>query len=225
MADTQTTLTYLDGYCERAGEAGLWAEPLNAITNLFFILAAVMAARFLLQSPRVKATQSIDAWLLIFSLIAIGIGSGLWHVFASHRTMLMDVIPITAFINIYLLACMRRFFGLAWWKVIGLWLAYNAVGVGAQFALPPDTLNGTIMYIPTYLTLALIAAALWVKDRATGLIFLKVVLVWTASLLFRTVDMDVCGTLPIGTHFLWHILNAWVLWRLLTALIAHSKKA
>ena len=35
-----STLTYFDSYCERAGEIGLWAEPLNAITNIAFLLAA-----------------------------------------------------------------------------------------------------------------------------------------------------------------------------------------
>ena len=29
-----------------------------------------------------------------------------------------------------------------------------------------------------------------------------------ASLTFRTLDQPVCGALPFGTHFLWHVLNA-----------------
>jgi hypothetical protein len=32
-------------------------------------------------------------------------------------------------------------------------------------------------------------------------------------------DMSICNSLPIGTHFLWHLLNAYVLYRLLTALM------
>lgn len=27
------------------------------------------------------------------------------------------------------------------------------------------------------------------------------------SLFFRTIDMAVCESIPIGTHFLWHLLN------------------
>ena len=28
------------------------------------------------------------------------------------------------------------------------------------------------------------------------------------SLTFRTLDLPLCGTLPFGTHFPWHVLNA-----------------
>jgi hypothetical membrane protein len=31
---------YVDGYCERV-EPGLWAEPLNAVSNLAFLVAAI----------------------------------------------------------------------------------------------------------------------------------------------------------------------------------------
>ena len=31
------------------------------------------------------------------------------------------------------------------------------------------------------------------------------------SLTFRSIDGPLCGALPIGTHFLWHLLNALLL--------------
>ncbi|NJN40478.1 MAG: hypothetical protein HC807_06085 [Gammaproteobacteria bacterium] len=34
------------------------------------------------------------------------------------------------------------------------------------------------------------------------------------SLTFRTLDRDLCAAIPLGTHFLWHLLNAVVLYRL-----------
>ena len=40
--------TYIDIYCERI-EPGLWAEPLNAITNLAFIIAAFLLIRMILR--------------------------------------------------------------------------------------------------------------------------------------------------------------------------------
>ena len=39
------------------------------------------------------------------------------------------------------------------------------------------------------------------------------------SLMFRTIDLPVCGAVPFGTHFMWHVLNgimlAWMIevWR------------
>ncbi|MES2984907.1 MAG: hypothetical protein V4735_06960 [Pseudomonadota bacterium] len=216
-----SVLTYLDGYCERAGHATLLAEPLNAVTNLFFILAAVLVVRALLRLPRGLAR--VDLWLLAGALFLIGIGSGLWHLHPTKTTVLMDVIPITLFINIYLIAALRRLLGLSWNRVALWWLIYCAAGVVAQRVLSPELLNGTIMYIPTYLTLGLITAALWVRDRAVGRVLLVVMLVWSASLIFRTIDLDICERMAFGTHFLWHTLNAWVLWRLSMVLVEKAR--
>jgi hypothetical protein len=219
----QTVITYLDSYCERAGDASLWAEPINAATNLFFLLAAFAAVWHMARLRDPRFASNPDIWLLILALTGIALGSGLWHIFATHETMLMDVLPITAFINIYLIAALRRFFSLAWWKVAVLWALYTGVGVAAQVMLPADTLNGTIMYIPTYATLIALTGALWQRHRPVGIVFANVLAVWTASLVFRTVDLEICEQFPIGTHFLWHSLNAWVLYRLLLELIRKAK--
>ena len=37
-------------------------------------------------------------------------------------------------------------------------------------------------------------------------------LLFTFSLLFRTLDMGLCSQIPFGTHFLWHMCNAGVLY-------------
>lgn len=218
MADT--TLTYLDNYCERAGNPAIWAEPFNAVTNLAFIIAAMLVWRTL---RRVPGSKRVDLYLLAAALTAIGIGSGLWHTYARQETMLADVIPIALFINIYLLSALRRLFGLTWLKTILLWVLYQAIGMLAQFTLPPDTLHGTMMYIPTWGALAVMSLALYRQSSPYGSVFLRVLGVWTLSLIFRTVDLEVCDTVPIGTHFLWHSLNAWVLWRLSMVLVDSTK--
>jgi len=46
-------------------------------------------------------------------------------------------------------------------------------------------------------------------EVARGLAIGAMVLV--VSLVFRTVDTPMCGSFPLGTHFLWHILNALML--------------
>lgn len=254
---TDTVLTYLDGYCERAGDGALWAEPLNAVTNLCFIVAAVLAARALIHHNQTRHSgagrdpssvvtiaqtrdamdwpkslsplrsgsrlrgndKMMDLWLLIAALFAIGIGSGLWHLHPTGTTVLMDVIPITLFINIYLLSAMRRLFGLGWRRTLSWFGLYWMMTIAAQLTLPPDLLHGTIMYIPTYVAMVAITYAISRRDRPLGKVFALVTTVWSASLIFRTVDLEICTALPIGTHFLWHTLNAWVLWRLLMVLV------
>jgi hypothetical protein len=217
-----SVLTYLDGYCERAGDAALWAEPLNAVTNLFFILAAVLAARTLLKTGH---GRRIDCWLLVVALFAIGIGSGIWHLHPTGATVLMDVIPITLFIHIYLVTSMRHLLGFSWRKALFWWFAYLSVSIAAQLNLSPHLLNGTIMYIPTYVTLLVLTAAVRARDPMAGRIFIQMVLVWTASLIFRTIDLAICPSFPLGTHFLWHTLNAYMLYRLLMVLISKPEKS
>lgn len=218
MADT--VLSFLDGYCERAGDAGAWGEPVNLITNLFFMVAAVAVAKALRQTP--AAGRRTDIWLLAALMFIIGLGSGAWHLIPTQQTLLMDVVPIGLFINLYILSALRRLFSLSWLKVFLWWLAYTVAGVAVQKYIPPDTLNGTIMYVPTYLTLVIMTALLWGRDKKMGKAFLSALLVWTASLTFRTIDMAVCESLVIGTHFLWHTLNAWVLWKLTMVLVGHK---
>ncbi|MFM9889958.1 MAG: hypothetical protein ACKVOE_04830 [Rickettsiales bacterium] len=248
---TGSILSYLDGYCERAGDGAIFAEPLNAVTNLFFIVAAVMAARALLQCARDRHPElgsgsisaatiaqtrdamdsrlrgndrMMDLWLLIAALFSIGIGSGLWHLHPTGTTVLMDVIPITLFINIYLLSAMRRLFMFGWRRTLCWFGLYWMMTVAAQIYLPPDLLHGTIMYIPTYVAMVAITYGISRRDWALGKIFALVTTVWSASLILRTVDLEICQAFPIGTHFLWHTLNAWVLWRLLMVLLERGDR-
>ncbi len=61
-------------YCERVG-LGLLAEPLNAVSNISFLLAAwaawVLASR--------TGTLSAGVQVVIAIAASVGIGSILWH--------------------------------------------------------------------------------------------------------------------------------------------------
>jgi len=43
--------------------------------------------------------------------------------------------------------------------------------------------------------------------------------VFAVSLVLRIVDLQVCGVFPLGTHFIWHILNAVVIYAVLRGAI------
>ena len=217
------TLTYFDSYCERAGDMGLWAEPLNAITNIAFLLAAYFCFKLWREWDGFRWRQHGDMVALTATLAVIGIGSGLWHTHVAHWSLLADVLPITLFIHIYLIASLRRLFGLSWNMVPLCWLGYMAVQMGAELFLPASFLNGTIMYIPTYATLLVMTAVLLRQHPEYGKVFAMVVAVWTASLFFRTVDLELCDIFPYGTHLMWHILNSFVLYRLLALLVQKAR--
>ncbi|MBK1705091.1 ceramidase domain-containing protein [Halochromatium glycolicum] len=209
----------LDSYCERAGAAGLLAEPINLITNAAFVVAAVFAARRLAIEPDLGLRNAWDLGLLVLLLAAIGVGSALWHSFATGWAVLADVIPITLFINLYLLSFGWRVLRLRPLALAGLWLGYQVLSVGLVALTGPGLLNGSIGYVPA---LAFLVGFWWVlRRRADPLapMLLTACLLFVSSLTFRTLDIAACGTLPIGLHFLWHLLNALLLYLLLRGLI------
>jgi hypothetical protein len=209
---------YLDIYCERTAP-GLWQEPLNTLTNLAFLIAAALLLRHYLRVYRGRHAQGWDLLLLIVLLAAIGVGSGLWHLTAQRWAMLADVLPIAAFISVFLLVFLVRIAGLGLLPTLSLFLLYHAVNWGVQAALPPYFLNGSVFYLPT--ALALLLMTLWLAHRghAQWRVFAWASGLLLVSLTFRTVDMAWCAVLPMGTHFLWHLLNALLLYLLVRGLL------
>jgi hypothetical protein len=58
-----------------------------------------------------------------------------------------------------------------------------------------------------------------VRTTRAGRMMLAAAAVFAVSLTFRTVDLAVCASLPLGTHAAWHTLNAVVLYLLVRAAI------
>ncbi len=208
----------LDLYCERTAP-GLWQEPLNTLTNLGFLLAAALLLRHYLQVFRGRHDQGWDRLLLIALLAAIGVGSGLWHLTAERWAMLADVLPITAFISLFLLVFLVRLAGLGLLPTLSLFLLYHGVNWATQAVLPPDFLNGSVFYLPTWMALLLMTFWLAHKGYAQWQGYAWASGLFLVSLSLRTVDQAWCGVLPMGTHFVWHLLNALLLYLLVRGLL------
>jgi hypothetical protein len=188
----------IDLYCERLGP-GLLAEPLNAVTNGAFLVAAWRLASLARGDRGVLALAALA--------LAIGVGSSLFHTFATGWALAADVLPILLFQLLFLLLYLRRRAGLALAPAAGLCLAFLlACLAGRGF---PGVLNGSLAYAPTLAVLALLAwhqlrsRQSWLLVGATGL--------FSLSLLLRSLDNALCPIWPIGTHLFWHLLNAAVL--------------
>lgn len=194
--------SYIDIYCERM-EPGLWAEPINAATNFAFILAAGLAYK----SVRGDAGGRFLAGVIA----AIGVGSFLFHTFATTWAMLADVVPILIYQISYLLLYARRVMGRSW-PVTGGMLAGFLILVFAFGTLPQSWMNGSLGYMPALIVLTALGA--WhirhaEKERVT---LLAAAAVFILSLTLRTMDDALCTAIPMGTHFLWHCFNAVVLY-------------
>jgi hypothetical protein len=55
--------------------------------------------------------------------------------------------------------------------------------------------------------------------------FFKAAALFAISLTFRSIDMTICPSLAIGTHFLWHLLNGIVLYILVKALMDYGVRS
>ena len=190
----------VDGYCERV-DVAFWSEPINAITNAAFLIAAIWTWR--------RPDLPITGRVLTMILALIGIGSFLFHTFAQSWAGLADVVPILLFILLYTYVATRDYFltarWVSWLAVIGFFPFAAVIG---WLLSDWEYLGSTRGYFPVPILILIYAYLLRHKlpDVARGLTTGAGILV--ASMLARWADEPLCHLHPSGTHFLWHILNA-----------------
>lgn len=142
----------IDAYCERMGP-GYWAEPVNALTNLAFVLVAAW------MWPRVAGLF----WgrILCAVLAVIGVGSWLFHTHAQAWAGVADVVPIAVFVLLYIYVANRAYLGLSvFWAVLGaaVFVPFAELTV-PLFAQIPG-LGSSAAYAPVPLLIALYALGL-----------------------------------------------------------------
>ena len=209
-------MTHVDLYCERIA-TGLWAEPANAVTSMAFVLSAVILWRFAQHTGRLNNRLR----LLLCLMGAIGIGSGLFHTFATAFTRVLDELPITLFVLYYVWLYCRLVLRIGAVPTSTLLVAtLLAAYAGKQFS---QLLNGSLMYAPVLLLIiALGLIHLW-QDRRERYGIIAAAGAFASALVFRTVDNTVCPVFPLGTHFFWHLLDATALYLVTRALIANME--
>ena len=193
----------IDAYCERS-DPSYWAEPVNAATNLGFLLAALIMWQRCRGRPEGRILSAI--------LFVIGIGSFLFHTHATVWAAMTDVVPIMAFTLVYIFLANRDFLGWpVWISAIGA-LAY----IPYSAALTPVFdrvvfLTISDQYWPLPVLIAVYGGVLFRRFRATAIGLWMNAGLLCLSLVARSLDETLCATLPMGTHFLWHLLNALML--------------
>ena len=205
-------------YCERAANPAFWAEPVNALTNILFLVAAWFAWR---RANKLEA-GSTGISLLLMLMCAIGIGSFLWHTFATTWARWTDVLPILFFQLLYAGIYFREVARVRFASALAIVAGYCAAALySRQF---PEIWNGSLIYAPVMIFLLFLGgyhAATRRSERyrvswATG--------VFVVALVARTADNVICPYVPLGSHFLWHGCNALALYLMMSALLANYRK-
>jgi hypothetical protein len=230
-------------YCERGLNSAFWAEPLNAITNGGFILAALAGAAMIARRP--PEERSVWPVFFVLNFIAIGVGSFLFHTVPNVSTAAADTGPIGIFMLTYLVFALRRLAGAPWLLIAGaisIFIACMAMAfkmhcweghIGFWLDMPPGAqgkcLNGSLGYGPALVALWLIAGWLALKRHAAAPFIFAAAATFLASLTFRSLDQALCADWVIlghrmGTHFIWHMLNSLTLFLLLVAAIKYGSR-
>jgi len=197
-----------DLYCERLTPE-LWSEPVNALTNVAFLVGAVWVYR---RSPLGAAL-----------LTTIGIGSFLFHTLANTWTMAADVLPIVVFVLVALHQATRRILQLSLAQIAGA-LTLLSLPVLPLWRWAQDPAAMGVAYLPAIFMLALVGILLRQRGHPSAnraLVASGVVgIAWT----LRALDAWSCAHISVGTHFLWHLLAALGLTLVAAAVLDRSVK-
>jgi hypothetical protein len=192
---------------------GLFAEPLNALSNVSFLLAA-LAAWELAQRT---GTLSSGVRVLIALAASVGIGSILWHTVPTMLTLILDIVPILIFICWFIWLYTRNVIGMRA-MFAGASVAAFLVATFLDFPFS-GVLHGAPVFTPGLLVTLVLGVFHARERRAARFTLLAAAGVYLTALFFRTIDNEVCSVLPIGTHFLSHLLIGLVTYLAMRALI------
>ena len=203
----------IDIYCERL-DNGLWAEPINAATNAAFILAAIIMW--------LRCKNLAEGRILAFLLFLIGCGSFLFHTFAQTWAAILDVTSILIFILTYIYFANRRF--LNWSKRLSitgviLFFPYQFFVVSILSSI--QFFGASVQYIPVAILIFFYSGLLHKsKSNLSRELFIGATIL-SLSIFARTIDAPLCAIVAVGTHFIWHILNAIMLAWMIEVLRRH----
>ncbi len=223
-------------YCERGPDPGLWAEPVNAVTNAAFVIAGLATLYLIRRRP--SRERSVAHTVLAVLVVGIGIGSFLFHTHATAWAAIADVAPIGVFMLLYFGVAMRSLLGLPTGWAMALTAAFAAcLWAAGRITCGPDglvqfggdggrCLNGSVGYLPALAAMLAIGGVLALKRHPAVRSLLAAGTIFAVSVTFRTLDQALCAETviagaPLGTHFLWHLLNALMLFILMRAVILY----
>jgi len=219
--ETSPTLHWY-GICERLGD-GAFAEPLNVLSSLCFIAVAVQIYRFYHRHEDLARKWIGDIHAMTALCFIIGLNSTIFHSFPSPTTELLDTIPIVAFIMIFFTSVLFRIGRCNLFQAAICLTAFTGFSyfLVHQF---PEALNDSIGYLSSMIALIMVAVYLYLKRRPSAQHFMMAAIIGVCSLFCRAIDREMCPMLPTGTHFMWHVLNATLLYILLRQIVRNVNR-
>jgi hypothetical protein len=142
----------------------------------------------------------------------VAVGSTVFHTLAARWAGLLDTVLILLFCCVFLYGFLRHAVFAPAWAALAAAAAFAMVSYAFPRLFPPGTLNGSTAYVPNLVGLLAMAAWLVWRQAPAAHMFGLASVAFCISLTLRTVDQEICARFPLGTHFLWHLLNGLLLW-------------
>jgi hypothetical protein len=217
-----TPVTHWYGVCERTG-LGIIAEPMNVLSSFMFMIVAVSIYRYYHKHEDLEHKWIWDIHALTFITFMIGVCSTVFHANPTPVTEMFDESSIVLFIVLYFWSVLFRIGRCTMFQAGICFVAFVGFShmLVSQF---PHAMNDSIGYLSSMIALIMIAVYLHLKARPSSQHFLIAALVGVVSLFCRAIDRDICPEFPLGTHFLWHVLNATLLYILLKQIIRNVNR-
>jgi hypothetical protein len=194
----------VDLYCERL-DASFWAEPINAISNLSFIVAGFFLWRL----------RSSHSTLMATLVILIGLGSFSFHTYANRLTGLLDVLAISLYLFVFAFLIPKQWprnsiliqLGSVLLLILSIVLAHLLM----SYLKPALLWLPSGMYLGAWFALIIYALITQYSNKAAARFLWLAVIFFPFSLLSRQLDMPLCESIG-GSHWLWHLLNGLTLY-------------
>ena len=207
----------MDFYCERTN-GQIFDEPVNAISNIFFIIVSLSLIKILRRNKSEKI-YFVQPILIFF----IGVGSFLFHLTPNLITLYSDIIPIFLFSLSFIFLFNRDVISINYINNTLLFLLFFILLLFITPKLNYEILNGSEFYFANYFFLTMYTIWLYLKKSDFFQLLLLGFIFFNLSILLRSLDNHICEYFSIGTHFLWHFLNAYLL-KILTLVNCKIKK-
>jgi len=195
----------IDIYCERQSDL-FWAEPINAITNLSFIIAAYFIF---------TRSRSQYSFLLSGLLVMIGFGSFLFHTFANRLTGLIDIAAIAIYMLTFAFLIptqwQKRSILIRLASILFLVFTIFVTSVLIRELKPTMSWLPSGFYLGAWFTLIIYTFVTKYYQSPAAIYLTAATVIFIISLISRQLDGPLCEQIG-GTHWLWHILNGLTLY-------------
>lgn len=189
--------------CERGSSMDFFAEPLNAISNIAFILAGFGIYNLL----RKNRIQRVEYKAVLVLILLVGSGSFLWHATGNSYALVLNMIPAVLSFVLITYIFLSKLIGS---KLLALLLALLLFPIRffiSSFA-PTDIISSLIRNLINATVFLVMIVWAFKKYGRVAFEGLSVLTVYLLAITMRIIDLQVCPTFYVGTHFLWHIFNA-----------------